>query len=95
MPLSLPFVQITLKLPDADALEEALKRYGVPEIFNTDQGSQYTSEAFTAVLKAHHVMISMDGKGRWVDNVVVERLWRSMKMSTYEPMRHQLRCGLA
>ena len=61
------------------ALEEALARYGPPEIFNTDQGAQYTSEAFTAVLLAHGVHISMDGKGRWVDNVFVERLWRSVK----------------
>ena len=62
-----------------EALEEALLRYGAPEIFNTDQGAQYTSEAFTVVLKAHGVKISMDGKGRWVDNVFVERLWRSVK----------------
>lgn len=62
-----------------DALEEALNRYGSPEIFNTDQGAQYTSEAFTSVLKAADIKISMDGKGRWVDNVFVERLWRSVK----------------
>jgi putative transposase len=62
-----------------EALEEALRRYRAPEIFNTDQGAQYTSEAFTAVLKSHGVTISMDGKGRWVDNVFVERLWRSVK----------------
>jgi putative transposase len=62
-----------------EALDEALTRYGVPEIFNTDQGAQYTSEAFTMVLKAHGITISMDGKGRWVDNVFVERLWRSVK----------------
>ncbi|GJL61171.1 MAG: transposase [Nitrospirales bacterium] len=62
-----------------EALEEALRRYRAPEIFNTDQGAQYTSEAFTAVLKSHGVTISMDGKGRWVDNVFVERLWRSIK----------------
>ena len=62
-----------------EALEEALGRYGPPEIFNTDQGAQYTSEAFTTVLQAHGVTISMDGKGRWVDNVFVERLWRSVK----------------
>ena len=61
------------------ALEEAIKRYGVPEIFNTDQGSQFTSEDFTSVLKSHGIAISMDGKGRWVDNVFVERLWRSVK----------------
>ena len=62
-----------------DALEDALGRYGAPAIFNTDQGAQYTSAAFTTVLQAHGVTISMDGKGRWVDNVVVERLWRSVK----------------
>jgi len=62
-----------------DALEEALSRYGSPEIFNTDQGAQFTSESFTGVLKKANVDISMDGKGRWMDNVFVERLWRSVK----------------
>ncbi len=62
-----------------EALEEALSRYGAPEIFNTDQGSQFTSTAFTGVLKKHDITISMDGKGRWVDNVFVERLWRTVK----------------
>lgn len=62
-----------------DALEEAIQTHGPPEIFNTDQGSQFTSEEFTAVLKHHGIRISMDGKGRWVDNVFVERLWRSVK----------------
>jgi len=62
-----------------EALEEAIAVHGAPEIFNTDQGSQFTSEAFTDVLKAHNVDISMDGKGRWMDNVFVERLWRSLK----------------
>ena len=62
-----------------DALEEAIGRYGAPDIFNTDQGAQFTSAAFTGVLKAAEVRISMDGKGRWVDNVFVERLWRSVK----------------
>ena len=62
-----------------EALEAALTRYGPPEIFNTDQGAQFTSKAFTTVLKTHAVAISMDGKGRWVDNVFVERLWRSVK----------------
>jgi putative transposase len=61
------------------ALEEAIAHYGTPEIFNTDQGSQFTSEAFTSKLKAHQIQISMDGTGRWVDNVFVERLWRSLK----------------
>jgi len=62
-----------------DALEEAIERYGAPEIFNTDQGSQFTSEEFTGLLKKHEIKISMDGKGRWLDNVFVERLWRSVK----------------
>ncbi len=62
-----------------DALEDAIQRFGPPEIFNTDQGCQFTSETFTGVLKAHGIAISMDGKGRWVDNVFVERLWRSVK----------------
>lgn len=60
-------------------MEAALKKYGNPEIFNTDQGSPFTREAFTSVLKANDTRISMDGKGRWVDNVFVERLWRSLK----------------
>jgi putative transposase len=62
-----------------EALEEAIVRYGPPEIFNTDQGSQFTSQEFTQVLRAHDIKISMDGKGRWVDNVFVERLWKSVK----------------
>jgi putative transposase len=62
-----------------EALEEALARYGRPEIFNTDQGSQFTSDDFTGTLKRHGVMISMDGKGRCMDNIFVERLWRSLK----------------
>ena len=62
-----------------EALEEAIMKYGAPEIFNSDQGSQFTSAAFTSVLKSHNIAISMDGKGRWVDNVFIERLWRSVK----------------
>ena len=62
-----------------EALEEAIKRYGRPDIFNTDQGSQFTSEAFTDVLKDYGIQISMDGKGRWIDNVFIERLWCSVK----------------
>ncbi len=62
-----------------EALEAALARHGKPEIFNTDQGSQFTSVAFTQVLKDAGVKISMDGKGRWMDNVMIERLWRSLK----------------
>jgi len=61
------------------ALEEAFVKYGKPDIFNTDQGSQFTSFAFTDVLKDAGVRISMDGKGRWMDNVMIERLWRSLK----------------
>lgn len=62
-----------------DCLEQALQTYGIPEIFNTDQGCQFTSEAFTGVLKAHCISISMDGRGRALDNIFVERLWRSVK----------------
>ena len=62
-----------------EALEEALAKYGSPEIFNTDQGSQFTSDDFIQVLKQAGVRISMDGKGRWMDNVFIERLWRSLK----------------
>ena len=62
-----------------DCLEQALQRYGNPEIFNTDQGCQFTSESFTGVLKAHGIAISMDGRGRALDNIFVERLWRSVK----------------
>lgn len=62
-----------------EALTEAIEKYGVPEIFNSDQGSQFTSNDFTQVLKDNSIKISMDGKGRWVDNVFVERLWKSVK----------------
>jgi len=62
-----------------EALEEAFARYGQPEIFNTDQGSQFTSFEFTGLLKEIGIKISMDGKGRWMDNVFIERLWRSLK----------------
>ncbi len=62
-----------------EALHEALERYGPPEIFNSDQGSQFTSVDVTDVLKAAGIRISMDGKGRWMDNVFIERLWRSLK----------------
>jgi len=62
-----------------DALEEALGRYDAPEIFNTDQGAQFTSEGFTGLLASRGVAISMDGRGRWMDNVFIERLWRSVK----------------
>ncbi|RCV92191.1 IS3 family transposase [Vreelandella rituensis] len=62
-----------------DALEDALAHHGPPEIFNTDQGCQFTSKAFTDVLDAHEIRISMDGKGSYQDNIFVERLWRSVK----------------
>jgi putative transposase len=68
-----------------DALNDALSRHGKPEIFNTDQGSQFTSEEFTGLLKQNEIAISMDGKGRWVDNVFVERLWRSLKWEEVYP----------
>lgn len=76
-----------------DALEEALHRFGTPDIFNSDQGSQYTSETFTGALKENGIQISMDGKGAWRDNVFVERLWRSVKyeevyLNAYESMHH-------
>jgi len=61
------------------ALEKALDQYGAPNIFNTDQGAQFTAQAFTGVLDQHGVRISMDGKGRWLDNVFIERFWRSLK----------------
>ncbi len=65
--------------PCVEALEEAIKNQGTPEIFNSDQGCQFTSDDFTDVLKNHDIKISMDGKGRWMDNVFIERLWRSLK----------------
>ena len=62
-----------------EALEDAIAKYGKPEIFNSDQGSQFTSNDFTKVLKTNKIEISMDGKGRCIDNIFVERLWRSVK----------------
>jgi putative transposase len=62
-----------------EALQEALERYGSPEIFNTDQGVQFTSRDFIAELESHKIRISMDGKGRFMDNIFIERLWRSLK----------------
>ncbi|MBF0328032.1 MAG: DDE-type integrase/transposase/recombinase, partial [Nitrospirae bacterium] len=81
-----------------EALEEAISRFGKPEIFNTDQGSQFTSEAFTEILKDNGIKISMDGKGCWKDNVFVERLWRSVKyediyLKSYDSIA-ELRKGL-
>jgi len=62
-----------------EALEEALSLHDTPQIFNTDQGSQFTSDDFTNILKKHDIKISMDGRGRWMDNVFIERLWKSVK----------------
>lgn len=62
-----------------EALQEAIARYGAPAIFNTDQGSQFTSNTFTQILQNYHISISMDGRGRWRDNVHIERLWRTVK----------------
>jgi putative transposase len=97
----LAFRVSTTLAPDfcIEALGEALRRHGAPEIFNTDQGSQFTDADFTAVLAARGVRISMDGKGRWIDNVFVERLWRSVKyesiyLHAYETPR-EVRVALA
>lgn len=62
-----------------EALKEAIKNYGTPEYFNTDQGSQFTSDEFTKILKVDDIKISMDGKGRWIDNIFIERFWRTLK----------------
>ena len=62
-----------------EALQEALLRYDAPEIFNSDQGAQFTSQAFTSVLEDHGIQISMDGRGRYLDNIFIERLWWSLK----------------
>jgi putative transposase len=88
----------TLTTHCVEALEEAMRKYGRPEIFNTDQGSQFTSDDWITPLKAAGVAISMDGKGRWIDNVFIERLWRSVKyedvyLRAYENGR-ELQAGL-
>ena len=62
-----------------EALREAIENYGTPEYFNTDQGSQFTSNAFTSILESNGIRISMDGRGRYADNIFVERLWRTIK----------------
>jgi len=77
-----PAWRVSITLDSAfciEAVEEAISRYGCPTIFNTDQGSQFTSGAFTGLLQGHGIRISMDGLGCWRDNVFVERLWRSLK----------------
>ena len=82
-----------------EALKEALARYGTPEIFNTDQGSQFTTSRFTEMLQGRQIRISMDGRGRWMDNVFIEWLWRSLKyecvyLHAFET-GSELRAGLA
>lgn len=82
-----------------EALENAISDFGAPEIFNTDQGCQFTSEAWTSILKQHDIRISMDGKGRYLDNIFIERLWRSVKyeevyLHAYSNMR-EARDGIA
>ncbi len=81
-----------------EALNEAIERFGVPEIFNTDQGAQFTSESFLTVPERNQIRISMDGKGRWRDNVFVGRLWRSVNyeevyLKAYETV-HEARTSL-
>jgi putative transposase len=81
------------------ALQGALARFGYPEIFNTDQGAQFTDEDFTDTLTEHGIAISMDGKGRWIDNVFIGRLWRSIEyedayLRAYESLA-EARRGLA
>jgi putative transposase len=76
-----------------EALEEALMKYGKPDIFNTDQGSQFTSLEFTNVLIGNNIRISMDGQGRWRDNIFIERLWKTVKyeevyLKAYESITH-------
>ena len=76
-----------------EALEEALRNYGTPDILNTGQGSQFTSSAFTDILTDHSIKISMDGNGRWRDNIFIERLWKTVKyeevyLKAYESISH-------
>jgi putative transposase len=79
-----------------EALEEAIRNYGTPQIFNTDQGSQFTSDSFIHILKDHHIGISMDGRGSWKDNRMIERLWKTVKyqevyLKAYESITHARR----
>ena len=76
-----------------EALEEALRKYGAPDIFNTDQGTQFTSSEFTNILANRGIRISMDGQGRWRDNIFIERLWKTVKyqevyLKAYESIGH-------
>jgi putative transposase len=82
-----------------EALEEAISTYGCPEIFNTDQGTQFAAEVFTDTLQSNNIAVSMDSKGRWMDNVFIERLWKSVKyedvyLKTYHSMT-ETRRGLS
>ena len=81
-----------------ETLQQSLRQWGKPHIFNTDQGSQFTSDNFVGVLQAHHIAISWDGKGRALDNIYVERFWRTLKyedvyLRNYQT-GHELRAGL-
>ena len=76
-----------------EALEEAIHKYGTPEIFNTDQGSQFTSLEFTSILTDNNIKISMDGRNRWMDNIFIERFWKTLKyqevyLKAYESISH-------
>jgi len=76
-----------------EALEEAILKYGTPGIFNTDQGSQFTSDAFTDILIRNNIKISMDGRNRWMDNIFIERFWKTLKyqevyLKAYESISH-------
>ena len=76
-----------------EALEEAIHKYGTPEIFNTDQGSQFTSLEFTSILTDNNIKISIDGRNRWMDNIFVERFWKTFKyqevyLKTYKSISH-------
>jgi len=76
-----------------EALEEAIHKYGTPEIFNTDQGSQFTSLEFTSILTDNNIKISMDGRNRWMDNIFIERVWKTLKyqevyLKAYESISH-------
>ena len=76
-----------------EAVEEAVHRHGSPGIFNTDQGSQFISSEFISLIQGHGIQVSMDGQGRWVDNVLVERLWKSVKyeevyLHAYDSVAH-------
>ncbi|MCP3660534.1 MAG: DDE-type integrase/transposase/recombinase [Bacteroidetes bacterium] len=72
-----------------DALNEAINLYGKPKIFNTDQGSQYTSRSFINILKNNDIKISMDSVGRWADNIIIERFWRTLKYENFHLFNYE------